>query len=131
MSGKMPISKCTLLDFLLIFVMLLLAAAIFIFSISGSNDDASVCIVSGNDTMYYSLSDERTVELQTPVGKTVVKIEGGQAYIESSECENQICVRSGRVKKTGDTVICAPAGVAVMIVKSGGGVYENADAAAG
>ena len=131
MRGIMPSSKRTLLDYLVILFMLLLAACIFVSAFMADSEKKSVCIVLGNETQYYSLSENRTVELETAIGKTVVRIEKGQAFIESSECDNQICVKSKHAEKTGDTIICAPADVAVMIVKSGGGAYENADAAAG
>lgn len=124
-------SKITFLDFVLIFAAFFFAAAVVLLTRVKTDEKKCVCIVNGKETTYYSFSVDRTVTLKTKIGQTVVKIEEGRAFISSSDCENQICVNSKCAENIGDTIICAPSNVAVMITESGGGVYEKADAAAG
>lgn len=50
-------------------------------------------------------------------GTVVVRVDGGRAWVESSDCPDQVCVRSG---KTADgSIVCAPNGVLVRV--EGGG----------
>jgi hypothetical protein len=44
-----------------------------------------------------------------------VTSENGEIYIEESDCPDKVCVRSGRISKSGEGIICAPNRVAIKI----------------
>lgn len=50
------------------------------------------------------------------VGTVKIVIEGGAAYIAESDCADKICVRTGRLKKVGDTAVCLPNKLVVTVV---------------
>ncbi|OGD78493.1 MAG: hypothetical protein A2Y64_09445 [Candidatus Coatesbacteria bacterium RBG_13_66_14] len=66
------------------------------------------------------LDEERTLVLEGPVGETVVRIEGGRAWVESSDCPQKLCVKMGGIDKAGEAVWCVPNGVGVRIEGEGG-----------
>ena len=47
--------------------------------------------------------------------RVVIAVENGEAWFESSCCPDQLCVRSGRLSKTGEAAACLPAGVVLRI----------------
>lgn len=51
---------------------------------------------------------DTTVVAEGPLGVTVVRIAGRQAWIVSSPCRNQLCVRMGRLRTPGHTLVCLP-----------------------
>lgn len=59
---------------------------------------------------------EEPVRIITPTEpQTVIIAEKGCIYFESSQCENQLCVRSGRLTRKGAAAVCLPAGVVITI----------------
>jgi len=63
----------------------------------------------------FPLDAEETIEVPGPLGNTVVRISGNNAWVESSPCENQICVAAGRLHTHGEFAACLPNMVLVMI----------------
>ncbi|MFH2114465.1 MAG: NusG domain II-containing protein [Spirochaetota bacterium] len=84
---------------------------------------ASLVVSSGNDEWIYPLVEERTIEVQGPIGITKVQIKDGQARIISSPCINQICVASPAVAHKGDWSACLPNGIFIRAE----GDYEDSD----
>lgn len=62
---------------------------------------------------------EKKVEVSGPLGKTVVAVGGGRAYVVSSPCPDKTCVRSGKITCRGQAIICAPNLVTVRILGKG------------
>lgn len=54
-------------------------------------------------------------EKRISVNNTVIEIKDGEIYFLSSNCEDKICVRSGKLSKKGDAAACVPNRVAVYI----------------
>jgi hypothetical protein len=69
---------------------------------------------SGREWVFPLDTDER-VEIPGPLGNTVVRIEGNQAWVESSPCTNQVCVAAGHIHGQGEWVACLPNNVFLMI----------------
>lgn len=44
-----------------------------------------------------------------------VKCENGEIFVEDSDCPDKVCIRSGKVSKAGEGIICAPNRVAIEI----------------
>jgi hypothetical protein len=56
---------------------------------------------------------EARYELRGPVGVTSVRVAGGEAWIERSDCRNRLCVRMGRLRGPGRALVCMPNRVVV------------------
>ena len=63
-------------------------------------------VVKQNGAEVYSgsLYKNKTVDLP---GNTVV-IKNGVVFMKNADCKNQLCVKQGRIKKTGESIICLP-----------------------
>ena len=68
----------------------------------------------------YPLDAEEKVEVPGPLGNTVIRIHGNEAWVESSPCANQSCVAAGRIKKPGQWTACLPNNVFLVMEGSDG-----------
>ena len=68
----------------------------------------------------YALTTNREVVLHANGYTLCVVIENGEAYVRTSDCHDGVCLASGRIGKSGQTILCAPAGVR-LTVKGGDG----------
>ncbi len=50
-----------------------------------------------------------------PVGETVVVVDGGVAFVESSDCRHQVCVNTGQISAPGELIACVPNGVTIIV----------------
>ncbi len=46
--------------------------------------------------------------INTGLGRVILRIEGGQVFVEDSTCPHKICVASSPIKFVGERIICAP-----------------------
>jgi hypothetical protein len=100
-----------------------LAFVLTALAIYGGPAPASLVVSSGTDEWIYPLSEERTIEVQGPIGMTMVQIKDRQARIISSPCSNQLCVASHPIAQTGDWSACLPNGIFIRAE----GDYEDSD----
>jgi len=101
---------------------ILLSLGITVFSAiavyAGQSGTSQVVIRGENRTWVYSLDAEELVKVRgTLGGDTVVRISGGEVWVESSPCTNQICVGSGHIHagSWGKLIACIPNQVTVSI----------------
>ena len=80
----------------------------------------TVVIVTPDQTYEYSLSENRTFEIEARGVHLCIEISDGKAYVSKSDCADRVCESSAPISKTGETIICAPAGVSIT-VKGGDG----------
>lgn len=92
-------------------------------AIYGGPAPASLVLSSGKDEWIYPLAEERTIEVEGPIGITTIQIMNSQARISASPCTNQTCVASAAVAHTGDWSACLPNGIFIRAE----GDYEKSD----
>ena len=85
-----------------------------------SNDGETLVIVTPDETMEYALSEDTTVKIESRGVHLCIEISDGKAYVSKSDCADRVCESSASISKTGETIICAPAGVSIT-VKGGDG----------
>ena len=91
-------------------------AAIFILSVvfifSFSNQGSRVVIKQNNEIIYnQSINQNDTVD----TGGNIVIIKDGVVFMNEADCKNQICVKSGKISKKGESIVCLPNKVIVEI----------------
>lgn len=64
--------------------------------------------VDGEEVMRLPLSEEKTIVLGDEGDTNTLVISGGEAYISDADCPDKLCVRQGRVKYDGETIVCLP-----------------------
>jgi hypothetical protein len=94
-------------------VIILLAVALtgfssFVAYIQPQNSIRVVIRGASDQEWIFPLDAEETVTVRGPLGITVVRIHGNEAWVESSPCANQTCVGMGRADSRGDWVACLP-----------------------
>ena len=73
-------------------------------------------VIEGHGSRWiFPLDAEETIAVAGPLGNTIVRISGSHAWVESSPCDNQICVAAGRLRRRGEFAACLPNIVLVMI----------------
>ena len=84
-------------------------------------------IVTPDETMEYALSEDTAIHIESRGVHLCIEIVDGKASVSESDCPDGVCVGSAPISKTGETIICAPAGVS-LTVRGGDG---NVDFVAG
>ena len=70
----------------------------------------------GRETARYALTEDRTV-----------RIEGGEVWLSEADCPNLLCVKTGKIRYAGQSIVCLPHKLAVRI----GGGASGLDAVTG
>jgi hypothetical protein len=99
-------------------VVILAAAAIiylYISIYSGAAGSVGLVVRVKDQTWRYSLEDDFEVAVPGPLGDTVIHVEDGKVHVESSPCENQLCVAAGTVERAGEWIVCLPNQVFISI----------------
>ena len=78
-------------------------------------NSVQVLIENHNQKWIYPISAEETVKVKGPLGITVIRIHGNEAWVESSPCNNQICVAAGVLRRCGEFAACLPNSVLLAI----------------
>ncbi len=79
------------------------------------NAEPEVKITAQNGDFIYPLKENRRLEVEGPLGRTVVLIHDGSVQIEDSPCPNKTCVAAGAISQPGQWVACMPNQVFVSI----------------
>ena len=58
---------------------------------------------------------KRTIQVEGPLGITVVEVDGARAHVVSSPCPDKICIRMGWLERAGDYAACLPNRVLVEV----------------
>lgn len=103
-------------DKALIVALLVLSFASF-WIIPGAGKQGGAVLIEQNGKLIkmLPLDRETTVNVEGPLGTTVVKVEKGKARIISSPCPRKLCLRMGSISKAGEMVVCVPNKVVVRI----------------
>lgn len=99
-------------DLILLVVVLLVGVAGFIFFESADNGTIVEINVDGKLVETISLDGEY---LEKEINGVIICRENREIYVKDSTCSDKVCVRSGRISKSGEGIVCAPNRVAVEI----------------
>ena len=105
-------------DILLIIFLIIstIMISIFIYREPASHDlQVEVC-VEGEVIKTYPLSKDSDyyMEDKLSIGNTLV-IDGGFVYIKDANCNDELCVKQGRIKRANESIICLPHKLVVKI----------------
>nr|MBL8454938.1 NusG domain II-containing protein [Zoogloeaceae bacterium] len=82
----------------------------------GGAPDKAVVRAAGRIVAEVPLSQARMLEVEGPLGVTLVEIEPGRARVASDPGARQYCVRQGWLTRAGAVAICAPNQVSLSLV---------------
>ena len=99
----------TAADKLLVVGVLVCVAALFYHRQGASDAGARVTVrVSGELLGTYSLSEPRLLRCEGPLGVSEVEIANRSVRVVSAPCPQQVCVRTGWIRRSGEVVACLP-----------------------
>lgn len=108
-------------DFILIGIILVIALLLFGVMELTKKDGAYVVVrVDGNEVGRYNLTDNGVYSLNG--GTNILRIENGVAYLTDANCPDHLCVKQGKVNRSGETITCLPNKLTVTVYGT-----ENAD----
>lgn len=103
-------------DFVIIGVVLALAAAIAAVLALGTSGDRLYAEVWQDNALVERVeltdSTERTIDLD---GHNVIVLSGRTAAMQSADCRDQVCVRTGTLTRAGQVAVCLPNRVVLRI----------------
>ena len=123
-KGKVPVKPCDV--GVIILAMALTGFAAFRIY-AAPQDSFQVLIEASGRTWVYPLDAEETIPVPGPLGDTVIRIGNNQTWVESSPCDNQICVSAGMLSSIWHFAACLPNNV--LLVIQGHDTLGNIDAA--
>lgn len=122
--------KIKALDIVIIVTALLLSAVLFFvpFMFRKTPESLTVIVKNGNasESFTYSLDEDTRFTFENNGITLTVVIEGGAAYVAESNCDCGICKNTPKISRAGQSIVCAPAGVALILT----GGDADADAVA-
>lgn len=120
MSENKPRKKLPI-EFILIAVAIIVAAVVW-FGFRMNRDEGAYAVVSidGVETARYPLS----VDAEYPLngGTNTLVIENGAAYMLEADCPDKLCVNQGKVRYTGQCIVCLPNRVSVTVEGADAGI---------
>ena len=97
----------------------LLLAGLILFAVilcSRSDGRYAVLRVDGQDIARLPLSENRIYPVETDGAITnVLRIEDGSVRMEEAYCPDHLCIHRGAIRHTGDSIVCLPNRVVVVI----------------
>ncbi len=108
----------------IIFIGVLLAVALIAFFVVDrfikKDGDKVVIKVDGEVVKIINISNSQSIIVNGYEGGTnTVVIENGTVYMTEADCPDKICVNTGKISRTGETIVCLPHRVVVEIESSG------------
>ena len=71
---------------------------------------------NGRETARYALNEDRAVKIEGQGGYNLLVIRGGEAWLSEADCPNLLCVKTGKIRYAGQSIVCLPHRLAVRIV---------------
>lgn len=103
-------------DWLVVLCGAALVAALFSGLLHPSAADKVLIRKGGEIFGEYSLSRNRQVAVQGPLGVSLISISGGAVRVERDPGRHQYCVKQGWLRHAGDAAICLPNQVSVELL---------------
>ena len=111
-GGSSKMKNDVILICSLLVVALLAGSALLLFR--GEGDTVSVKI-DGEVVYEFSLTEDRTLEIETDGGYNLLIIEDGKARVERASCPDGICSSHRPISRDGESIICLPNKVVVEV----------------
>ena len=108
----------------IIVVILIIIAAFLTFLIprimnGGRSGGVAVIMQEGEEICRYALSEDRTVTVQgADHGYNLILISDGTVNVTDADCPDKLCVRQKSISKNGESIICLPHKLVILIESS-------------
>ena len=114
-------------DWILIAVVLFLAAAIFIMLICGKKDEGNLyaeITLDGRTFATLPLTEEVTLPVFYGGGTNLIVIENGTVCVREADCPTGVCVKTGAISAAGESIVCIPHRLVITLRSANGEDYD-------
>ena len=102
---------------------IILAAVLLLVSVAGlllyktfqSGGDYAVVLINGEEKARLPLNVDDELVIASDGGVNFLVVENGKAYVSEADCPDKICVYHAPISNVGETVVCLPHGVVIVI----------------
>lgn len=102
-------------DIILIVCILLISAVLFAFSCFGGSEDLTAEIYSDGEKVHSIVLSEVQDSYTLRENSCELLIEKDGVTFLSSDCDDKLCVKKGKLTKQGDTMACVPRKLVVIL----------------
>lgn len=114
------LKRLTPFDRKLVLILALLVVVSFLLPLQ-QGVGTRVVVDSREQTVFVAdLQKDQQVELNGPLGITVLRLADGHAQVVSSPCPQKICIGLGKISRSGDLLACVPNRLVIRIEGDGG-----------
>lgn len=103
-------------DLLPLFLAVALSVSLSVTAWERMEGETLVEIRSEEGTFVFPMHQDRYFSARGPLGNTVIRIQGEEAWFESSPCPNQLCIQAGHQHRPGQWAACLPNRVFLRIL---------------
>jgi hypothetical protein len=115
MQKKIFGNKKTVADIVLIAAILVIALSVFlVVELSRKKGELVRVSINGEAVAEYSLAENAEYSLNG--GSNILVIENGKAYIKWANCPRQICVKDGKISRTGQRITCLENRIVIEVI---------------
>jgi hypothetical protein len=107
--------KLKLCDILIVLFVVGMSGGIAFVVYAGRHGEAYAHINSARDELFYAMGTPRVINVNGPLGTTVIRIADGALQVMDSPCPEKICVKSGKIHSPGEWIACLPNQVLITI----------------
>lgn len=110
------LKRLTPFDRKLLIVLIILVLASFMLLLRSAGTGRRALVETEGKTVFVAaLEKEQEVEVEGPLGETILQIVGGAVQVVNSPCRQKICIGMGKASHAGDLLACVPNRVVVRI----------------
>ena len=82
------------------------------------NKPAASAKITVDNELYKTvdLSKNEKFIVKNKYGENTVAVENGAVFVEDADCRDQICVKRGKIKNSGENIACVPHKLLIEIV---------------
>lgn len=95
------------------------------------NSGAYYTVEYDGESLTCPLNEEKTIYITSHGHSLTVAASNGEVFVEDSDCPDRVCVKTGRISRSGQTIVCVPAGVIAMVTGDDHSTGAEADIIAG
>ena len=110
-------------DIILIIVILLIAGIMYVAVQYAQWGQGTTVKITVDGKIYgtYPMGKYKTIEIKTSKGTNIVEIKDDFVEMKEADCPDKYCVKQGKIKHSGENIVCLPHKVVVDIVSE----YSN------
>ncbi|MGI6743288.1 MAG: NusG domain II-containing protein [Eubacteriales bacterium] len=103
-------------DYVVIAVVALAAALSLILTLPGNTAGSTVVVNSPGGVSVYNLFEDAVFDVEGADGIVMtVVIKDGSVFAAESGCPDRLCVKTGKINRPGETIVCLPAHIIIGI----------------